>query len=82
MAAEVSKLEAKGVKFVTDAISRQSPYTVDELMKEEGFESVFIGTGAGLPCLYEYSGRKSARRMLRQRISDPYQSDEGLSAGI
>ncbi|MCF0143607.1 MAG: NADPH-dependent glutamate synthase [Firmicutes bacterium] len=48
VAAEVAHLEAKGVKFVTDAVVGRA-ITVDELMKEEGFESVFIGTGAGLP---------------------------------
>ena len=45
VAAEVAQLEAKGVKFVTDAIVGRA-ITVDELIEEEGFESVFIGTGA------------------------------------
>lgn len=55
MAAEVAGLEAKGVKFVTDAIVGRA-ITVDELMKEEGFESVFIGTGAGLPAFMNIPG--------------------------
>ena len=55
VAAEVAKLEAKGVKFVTDAIVGRA-ITVDELMKEEGFESVFIGTGAGLPSFMNIPG--------------------------
>ena len=55
VAAEVSKLEAKGVKFVTDAVVGRA-ITVDELMKEEGFESVFIGTGAGLPSFMNIPG--------------------------
>lgn len=55
VAAEVAKLEAKGVKFVTDAIVGRA-ITVDELMKEEGFESVFIGTGAGLPAFMKIPG--------------------------
>lgn len=55
VAAEVSKLEEKGVKFVTDAIVGRA-VTVDELMKEEGFESVFIGTGAGLPAFMNIPG--------------------------
>ena len=55
VAEEVSKLEAKGVKFVTDAIIGRA-ITVDELMKEEGFESVFIGTGAGLPAFMNIPG--------------------------
>ena len=55
VAAEVAKLEAKGVKFVTDAIVGRA-MTVDELMKEEDFESVFIGTGAGLPAFMNIPG--------------------------
>ena len=55
VAAEVAKLEAKGVKFVTDAIVGRA-ITVDELMKEEGYESVFIGTGAGLPSFMKIPG--------------------------
>lgn len=55
VAAEVAKLEAKGVKFVTNAIVGRA-ITVDELMKEEGFESVFIGTGAGLPSFMKIPG--------------------------
>ncbi len=55
VAAEVAHLEAKGVKFVTDAIVGRA-FTVDELMKEEGFESVFIGTGAGLPSFMHIPG--------------------------
>jgi glutamate synthase (NADPH/NADH) small chain len=54
VAAEVKALEAKGVKFVTDAVVGRS-VTVDELM-EDGFESVFIGTGAGLPSFMKIPG--------------------------
>ncbi len=55
VAAEVAKLEAKGVKFVTNAIVGRA-ITVDELMDEEGFEAVFIGTGAGLPSFMKIPG--------------------------
>ena len=55
VAMEVAKLEAKGVKFVTDAVVGRA-ISVDELMKEEGFESVFIGTGAGLPSFMNIPG--------------------------
>ena len=55
VAAEVAKLEAKGVKFVTDAVVGRA-ITVDDLMKEEGYESVFIGTGAGLPSFMHIPG--------------------------
>ncbi|MBQ4649103.1 MAG: NADPH-dependent glutamate synthase [Firmicutes bacterium] len=54
VAAEVAKLEAKGVKFVTNAVVGRA-ITVDELM-DEGFESVFIGTGAGLPSFMNIPG--------------------------
>ncbi|OLR56507.1 glutamate synthase (NADPH), homotetrameric [Hornefia porci] len=55
VAAEVSKLEAKGVRFVTDAIIGRA-ITVDELIRDEGYESVFIGTGAGLPSFMHIPG--------------------------
>lgn len=55
VAKEVAKLEAKGVKFITDAVVGRA-ITVDELMKEEGYESVFIGTGAGLPSFMHIPG--------------------------
>ena len=58
VAAEVAKLEAKGVRFVTNAIVGKAS-TVDELMQEEGYESVFIGTGAGLPSFMHIPGESS-----------------------
>lgn len=51
---EVSKLAEKGVKFVNNAVIGMA-ITVDELM-EEGFEAVFVGTGAGLPQFMNISG--------------------------
>ena len=55
VAIEVEKLEKKGVKFVTDAIVGKA-ITIDELMDEEGFEAVFVGTGAGLPMFMNIPG--------------------------
>ena len=55
VAIEVEKLEKKGVKFVTDAIIGKA-LTIDELMDEEGFEAVFVGTGAGLPMFMNIPG--------------------------
>lgn len=52
---EVDKLAAKGVHFVTDAIVGKA-ITVEELMDEEGFEAVFVGTGAGLPMFMNIPG--------------------------
>lgn len=46
--AEADYLEELGVKFVMDfVVGRNS--TVRELLDEEGYDAVFIGTGAGLP---------------------------------
>ena len=55
VAKEVGKLEAKGVKFITNVVVGKS-ITADELMQEEGFESIFIGTGAGLPAFMGIPG--------------------------
>lgn len=46
--AEIDNLRKIGVEFVVNAVIG-STFTVDELMEEEGYEAVFIGTGAGLP---------------------------------
>lgn len=37
-----------GVEIETDVIVGRT-VTIDELMNEEGYEAVFIGSGAGLP---------------------------------
>jgi glutamate synthase (NADPH/NADH) small chain len=37
-----------GVEFETDVVVGKT-VTIDELMNEEGYDAVFIGTGAGLP---------------------------------
>ena len=45
---EVENVKSLGVKIETDVIVGKS-VTIDELMEEEGFDAVFIGSGAGLP---------------------------------
>ena len=45
---EIENVKALGVKIETDCVIGKST-TVDALMKEEGFDAVFIGSGAGLP---------------------------------
>ena len=45
---EVENVKKLGVKIETDVIIGKS-VTIDELMEEEGFKAVFIGSGAGLP---------------------------------
>jgi glutamate synthase (NADPH/NADH) small chain len=45
---EIENVKALGVKIETNVIVGRS-ITIDELMEEEGFLAVFIGSGAGLP---------------------------------
>ncbi len=45
---EIKNVRALGVKIETDVVIGKA-VTIDELMKEEGFDAVFIGSGAGLP---------------------------------
>ncbi|MDD7762645.1 MAG: NADPH-dependent glutamate synthase [Selenomonadales bacterium] len=48
VAKEIAAIEKLGVKFELDAVAGRL-FTVDELLTDEGFAAVFIGTGAGLP---------------------------------
>ncbi len=53
--AEVDYLTKLGVRFVMDyVVGRNS--TISELLNEEGYHAVFIGTGAGLPSFMEVPG--------------------------
>ena len=48
VAKEVENVKALGVKIETNVVIGKAT-TIDELMEEEGYEAVFIGSGAGLP---------------------------------
>ena len=48
VAKEIDKVKELGVKFETNVVIGKST-TIDQLMEDEGFEAVFIGSGAGLP---------------------------------
>ncbi|MBQ4474330.1 MAG: NADPH-dependent glutamate synthase [Lachnospiraceae bacterium] len=48
VASEVNNVKELGVKIETNVVIGKAT-TVDELMEEEGFDAVFIGSGAGLP---------------------------------
>ncbi len=52
---EVEKLQNLGVTIETNTVVGQA-VAVDELMSEEGFEAVFISTGAGLPSFMKIPG--------------------------
>ena len=45
---EIDGLKALGVEICTNTVVGKT-VSIDELMDEEGYEAVFIGTGAGLP---------------------------------
>ena len=55
---EVENVKSLGVKIETNVIIGKST-TVDELLENEGFEAVFIGSGAGLPMFMGIPGEVS-----------------------
>jgi len=52
---QIEYLRQMGVEFETDVIVGKS-VTIDELMQEEGYDAVFIATGAGLPVFMNIPG--------------------------
>ena len=58
VAAEVENVKSLGVKIETNVIIGKS-VTIDELLTEEGFEAVFIGSGAGLPMFMGIPGEQA-----------------------
>ena len=79
VAAEIDNLKAMGVKIINNAIVGKSE-TVDELF-EDGFEAVFIGSGAGLPQFLHIPGENllgvySANELLtRVNLMKAYRDD-------
>ena len=77
---EVDGLKALGVTIATDTVIGRT-ITVDELMEEQGFEAVFIGSGAGLPMFMNipgvnYKGVLSANEFLtRINLMKAYKPD-------
>ncbi len=55
---EIENVKALGVKIETDCVIGKST-TVDALMKEEGYDAVFIGSGAGLPKFMHIPGEQA-----------------------
>ena len=58
VAKEIENVKALGVKIETNVVVGKS-VTIDELISEEGFEAVFIGSGAGLPKFMGIPGENS-----------------------
>ena len=79
VAAEIENLQAIGVKIVNNAVIGKS-LTVDELF-EDGYEAVFIGSGAGLPQFLHIPGENllgvySANELLtRTNLMKAYRDD-------
>jgi len=80
VAAEIASVKALGVKIETNVIAGRT-VTVDSLMEDEGFEAVFVGSGAGLPRFMNipgehYNGVFSANEFLtRNNLMKAYRAD-------
>ena len=55
---EIEKVKELGVKFETNVVIGKST-TIDQLIEDEGFEAVFIGSGAGLPMFMGIPGENA-----------------------
>ena len=58
VAKEIENVKSLGVKIETNVVVGKS-VTIDELLEEEGFSAVFIGSGAGLPKFMGISGENA-----------------------
>ena len=56
--AEVNNLKKLGVKIETNAVVGKV-ITIDQLLDEEGYDAVFIGSGAGLPMFMNIPGENA-----------------------
>ena len=80
VAAEIASVKALGVKIETNVIAGRT-VTIDSLMDQEGFDAVFVGSGAGLPRFMNipgehYNGVFSANEFLtRNNLMKAYRND-------
>ena len=85
---EIEKVKELGVKFETNVVIGKST-TIDQLIEDEGFEAVFIGSGAGLPRFMGIPGEQAmgvfsaneflTRNNLMKAFRDDY--DTPIKAG-
>ncbi len=85
---EIENVKSLGVKIETNVVIGKS-VTIDELLGEEGFDAVFIGSGAGLPRFMGIPGENAngvfsaneylTRSNLMKAFDDNY--DTPISAG-
>jgi glutamate synthase (NADPH/NADH) small chain len=66
---EVGNMEKMGVRFETNVVVGRT-VTIDELMSEEGYDAVFVATGAGLPKFLGVAG---------ENLNGVYSANEFLS---
>lgn len=80
VAGEIANIKAMGVRIETDTVVGQT-ITIDELFDTEGYEAVFIGSGAGLPRFMNIPGENlngvfSANEFLtRNNLMKAYRED-------
>lgn len=85
---EVENVKALGVTIETNVVVGKS-VTIDELLNEEGFDAVFVGSGAGLPKFMGIPGENAngvfsaneylTRNNLMKAFADGY--DTPIAAG-
>jgi len=84
---EIDTLRKMGVKIVTNFIVGRTR-TIEQLMKEDGFDAVYIGVGAGLPSFMNVEGESlvgvySANEYLtRANLMKAYQFGSGADTPI
>ncbi|MDR2556284.1 MAG: FAD-dependent oxidoreductase, partial [Bacteroidales bacterium] len=80
VAHEIENLKSLGVKFETDVIIGKT-LNIDTLLDKEGYDAVFIGSGAGLPKFMRIKGEElngvlSANELLtRTNLMKAYRDD-------
>ncbi len=80
VAAEIASVKALGVKIETNVIAGRT-VTIDSLLDNEGFDAVFVGSGAGLPRFMNIPGEHlngvfSANEFLtRNNLMKAYRDD-------
>ena len=80
VAKEIETLKALGVKIEVNTVVGKT-VSIEELMRDEGFEAVFIGSGAGLPRFMKIAGENlkgvySANEFLtRVNLMKAYRED-------
>jgi glutamate synthase (NADPH/NADH) small chain len=66
---EIENMRRMGVRFETNVVVGRT-VTIDELLKQEGYDAVFVATGAGLPKFLDVPG---------ENLNGVYSANEFLS---